>query len=109
MSGRPVPNASRKAQPCPIVSRLVNPSRAGCRVLLLDRDRALGGCTAAGGGMLSLQTKRPGAALRLARRSMSLLEEAAKRYQDEIGLRWCGSMVLARSTEDLACLEARAA
>jgi len=83
-------------------------ARAGARVVLLDRRRALQGCTAAGGGMLTLQTKAPGAAMRLARRSMTLIREAAQRYETEIGLRWCGSMILARTPAEVAHLQARA-
>ncbi len=84
-------------------------ARTGQCVVLLERGTIGGGSTRAGGGMLSLQTKRAGAHLRLARRSMSLLREFGDRRAEEIGLRWSGGLTLARDEEEVAALGERAA
>src|SRR6185369_16711945 len=83
-------------------------ARAGRRVLLLERGRVGSGCTGAGGGVLSLQTKRPGPHLRLAQRSMALLAAREAELGPASGLRWCGSLTLARTPEEWAHLAARA-
>lgn len=82
-------------------------ARAGLRVLVLDAGNAGAGCTAAGGGVLSLQTKRPGIHLQLARRSLALLHAAPQRLDAGFGLRWCGSLVLAGDEAGQRHLEAR--
>lgn len=81
-------------------------AKAGLRVRVLERGRTGGGTTAAGGGMLSLATKSPGAALRLARRSLA--STVAIGEQREIGLRRGGSLTLARGAADAAQLAERA-
>lgn len=81
---------------------------AGLRVLVLERGGVAGGTTGAGGGMLTLLTKRPGPHLRLARRSHDLLAALEPVLIEQIELRWCGGLMLARTEDEPAELAARA-
>ncbi|PWM23216.1 MAG: FAD-binding oxidoreductase [Oscillospiraceae bacterium] len=79
------------------------------RVVLVER-RGIGEETSSAcDGGVNLQTKAPGPALRLAKRSLQLYEGLAEELDYEIHFERCGGMVMADSPELIGLLEQSAA
>ncbi len=79
-------------------------ARAKRRVRVLSHPGR--GTTAVSGGHLLLQSKRPGPALDLARRSLELLAEFAQGREEELLYRQTGSLILAIDPDEVDALHA---
>jgi len=79
-------------------------ARAGHRVRVLHRPTR--STTAVSGGHLLLQSKRPGASLEMARRSLELLAEFAAGQEADLQYRRQGSLILAATEAEEAALRA---
>jgi len=83
-------------------------ARAGVDVSILERSWVGGGTTSAASGTVALQTKSVGTKLELARKSIGLLREFETETDLDTELHNDGSLVVARTAEEEALLEARA-
>jgi glycine/D-amino acid oxidase-like deaminating enzyme len=79
-------------------------ARRGVRVRVISHPSR--STTSISGGHLLLQSKRPGATLELARRSLALLQEFVAGREEELRYRQSGSLLLATSDTETAALRA---
>lgn len=79
-------------------------ARRGHRVRILSHPAR--STTSVSGGHLLLQSKRPGESLRMARRSLDLLQAFVQGREEDLGYRRTGSLLLAATDEEAAVLRA---
>jgi len=81
----------------------------GARVLLLEQGELGGGTSAVGGGFVSLLSQTAPAMVGLVRESIRRYHELGDRLGADLGLRACGSLVLAADEAEQASLQRHAA
>lgn len=80
----------------------------GARVLLLEQGPIGGGTSAVGGGFVSLLSQTAPAMVGLVRESIRRYHELGDRLGADLGLRACGSLLLATAGAELAALQRHA-
>ena len=81
----------------------------GAKVLLLEKDRLGAATSAVGGGFVSLLSQTAPAMVSLVRQSIRRYRSLGDRLGADIGLRECGSLVLAANDDEAAALQRHAA
>lgn len=81
-------------------------AREGAEVMIVEADDLASGASGACDGFLFLQSKQPGTHLELARESLALYPELADDLDVDIEYNRCGSLVLARTADELKALKA---
>ena len=80
-------------------------AREGAEVMIVEADDLASGASGACDGFLFLQSKAPGPHLELAKESLSLYPEIASELEVDVEYNHCGSLVLAKTAEELKMLK----
>lgn len=81
-------------------------AREGAEVMIVEADDLASGASGACDGFLYLQSKMPGPHLELARESLALYPELAAELDVDIEYSRCGSLILAKTADELKALRA---
>ena len=81
-------------------------AKEGAEVMIVEADDLASGASGACDGFLYLQSKMPGPHLELARESLALFPELAVELDMDIEYSRCGSLILAKTADELKALRA---
>ncbi len=82
-------------------------AREGAEVMIVEAEDLASGASGACDGFLFLQSKKPGPHMELSRESMRMFPDIATELDVDIEYERCGSLVMARTNEEMKSLKAQ--